>query len=101
MVIDTAKQAAVLSADGTTIDTPGSRVIKLQYKCKDVTDSMVLNVATNDFLSRGGDSYIPFATAPKVLTYGPLLSLATSDHMTTISGVATGTVCLQPPVVVS
>ena len=71
---------------------PGSRVISIRVGGAPLDEKKVYTVATNDFMSRGGDGYTMFVNDARLLPDpdGPLLANDVMVHIRRLGTVKTG-----------
>jgi 2',3'-cyclic-nucleotide 2'-phosphodiesterase (5'-nucleotidase family) len=70
----------------------GTRVTSIRVGNAPLDDAKTYRVATNDFIARGGDGYIMFANAPRLLadTDAPLLANEVMTYLRRLGTVKTG-----------
>jgi 2',3'-cyclic-nucleotide 2'-phosphodiesterase (5'-nucleotidase family) len=70
----------------------GQRVLSVETGGKPLDDSHIYRVATNDFMSRGGDGYEMFNNVREIVPGhdGPLMTNAVIEYLEKIKTVRTG-----------
>jgi 5'-nucleotidase/UDP-sugar diphosphatase len=81
-------QVSGMTIEATLKRPPGSRVVSIRVGGEPLDDKRIYTVATNDFLSRGGDGYTMFADNSRLLP-DPDAPLLANDVMAYVSRLGT------------
>jgi 5'-nucleotidase/UDP-sugar diphosphatase len=85
-------QVSGMTVEADISRPPGSRVLSIRIDGKPLDDKKVYTVATNDFVSRGGDGYTMFVNDARLLPDpdGPLLANEVMVYIRKLGTVTTG-----------
>jgi 5'-nucleotidase / UDP-sugar diphosphatase len=85
-------QVSGMTVEAVLNRSPGERVTTIRVGGAPLDDKKIYKVATNDFLSRGGDGYAMFADAKRLLadTDAPLLANEVMVHIRSLGTIKTG-----------
>ena len=81
-----------MTVDADISRPPGKRVTSIRIGGKPLDEKQIYTVATNDFMSRGGDGYTMFANDARLLPDpdGPLLANDVMVYLRKLGTVKTG-----------
>jgi 5'-nucleotidase/UDP-sugar diphosphatase len=85
-------QVSGLSIEVDQTRPVGSRIMSIKVGDAPLDDAKTYSVATNDFMARGGDGYVQFRDARRVLADedAPLLANAVMDYIRRLGTIRTG-----------
>ncbi|NJR43467.1 MAG: hypothetical protein HC767_13205 [Akkermansiaceae bacterium] len=75
----------------------GQRIVALQYNCGNISDTDMMQLAVNDFISGGGDGYLMLEGLPRVLAFGPSLDEALAGFISSNTPPGGSVRCLPNP----
>lgn len=85
-------QVSGMTIEADTARPAGKRILSIKVGGKPLNDARTYTVAVNDFIARGGDGYVQFRDAPRVLpdSDAPLLANEVMVYLRKVGTVKTG-----------